>query len=182
MQSSHFRRFAVLLLLATSAVLCGRTALAAVPQSPQSPAVTPKAAPAPTGDDTLSLADQLIQGVLEPLRTGLETQNLKQVLSIFDRNEAETADLQQQLQAFFRQYDQVRFRYQLLQATSDKDHATATAELDMDAMPYQESLIPARRSVQMRFRLKQEAKGWKIVGFTPADFFSLSNFSRTDVQ
>ena len=43
----------------------------------------------------------------------------------------------------------------------------------MDAMPYTMTEMPTRRSVQMRFQLKQEAKGWKVLGFSPSDFFSL---------
>jgi hypothetical protein len=31
--------------------------------------------------------------------------------------------------------------------------------------------VPVRRSVQMRFQLKLEPKGWKVTGFSPADFF-----------
>jgi hypothetical protein len=122
----------------------------------------------------LSLSDQLIQQVLEPLRTGMETQDVSQVLSVFDRQEMSGyGDLQSQLRAFFHMYDEVRFRYQLLQATADGDHGSATAELDMDALPYEPTQTAARRSVQMRFQLKQSPKGWKVVGFTPADFFGV---------
>ncbi len=101
-------------------------------------------------------------------------QNIKQILSVFDKREMSGyGDLEQQLRAFFRQYQQVNFRYQILQAASEKDHASAIAEIDMDAMPYAVTEIPTRRSVQMRFQLKQEEKGWKVLGFSPANFFSL---------
>ena len=112
--------------------------------------------------------------MLEPLRTGVETQNIKQILSVFDKREMSGyGDLEQQLRAFFRQYQQVNFRYQILQAASEKDHASAIAEIDMDAMPYAVTEIQTRRSVQMRFQLKQEEKGWKVLGFSPSNFFSL---------
>ncbi len=163
-------------------VYAGTPRSTGIPQQQQAPASPEKTAEPQVGDDKQSLSDQLIQQILEPLRTGMETQNVKQVLSIFDKSEVATGDIQQQLQAFFEQYNEIRFRYQLLQANSDASHATATTELDMDALPYQASVIPARRSVQMRLRLQREAKGWRVIGFTPADFFSLSNFSRTDVQ
>lgn len=160
----------------------GPLPLPATPTQEQAPA-KPAAETPPPGDDALSLSDQLIQDVLEPLRTGMETQNIKQVMSIFDKAEMPNyGDLQQQVNAFLRQYQEVRFRYQILQATAQNDHASATAELDMDALPYVASMIEARRSVQMRFQLKQEAKGWRVVGFSPSDFFSLSNYSRTDTQ
>ena len=137
----------------------------------------------PPTEEALSLNDQVIQDVLEPLRAGMESQNVKLIMSIFDKAEMTNyGDLEQQLHAFFRQYQQVRFRYQVLQATAQNDHGSATAELDVDALPYEPTIIPARRSVQMRFQLKQEAKGWRVIGFSPANFFSVGNFSRTDVQ
>jgi hypothetical protein len=137
-------------------------------------------APSPADDQTQSLGDQVIQDVLEPLRTGMETQDIQQVLSVFDRQELSGySDLQAQLRAFFRQFAEVRLRYQILQVTADSDHGSATAELDMDALPYDVTQTPARRSVQMRFRLKLEAKAWKVVSFTPSDFFNLG-FNRAD--
>jgi len=185
LQILHFR-LTVVLALATI-LQAGPLLTASARQQQQPPA---KAAPAPEAaqqsaptDDALSLSDQVIQDVLEPLRTGMETQNIKQVMSIFDKAQMPNyGDLQQQVSAFLRQYQEVRFRYQILQATAQNDHASATAELDMDAMPYQASMIQARRSVQMRFQLKQEQKGWRVVGFSPSDFFSLSNYSRIDTQ
>jgi hypothetical protein len=132
------------------------------------------AAQSSSPDDRLGLSDQIVQDVLEPLRTGVETQNIKQILSIFDKHEfSGYGDLEQQLHAFYRQYEQVNFRYQILQAAIEKDHASATAEIDMDAMPYGGAEVPARRSVQMRFQLKQEGDSWKLVGFSPVNFFSL---------
>lgn len=136
-------------------------------------------------DEKLSLSDQIIQDVLEPLRTGMETQNIRQILSVFDKKDMpDYSDLEGQIHAFFRQFQQVRFRYQLLQAATDKNldtHeppiesylASATAEMDMDPMPYSVTQIPRRRSVQMRFQLKQVGTAWKIVGFSPADFFNV---------
>ncbi len=128
----------------------------------------------PPADQAPSLSDEVIQQVLEPLRTGMETQDIQQVLSIFDKQELSSyADLQGQLKAFFHLYSEVRFRYQILQATAEKDHGSATAEIEMDALPYQITQVPVRRSVQMRFRMKLETKGWKVVAFTPSDFFGV---------
>lgn len=148
-----------------------------MPQQQQSQASASDAtapADAPASDEKLNLNDQIVQDVLEPLRTGVETQNIKQILSVFDKHDFSAyGDLEQQLRAFYRQYQLVNFRYQLLQAAIDKDHASATAEIDMDALPYGGAEIPARRSVQMRFQLKQAGTIWKIVGFSPSNFFSL---------
>jgi len=126
-------------------------------------------------DQRPSVSDQLIQQVLEPLRTGMETQNIKQVLSLFDQKELDSyAQLQAQLTAFFQQFDEVNFRYRLLQAASQDERATAIADVQMDALPYEPTTVPTRRSVQMRLRFKDDGKVWKIAGFSPDDFFSVS--------
>lgn len=165
--------------------------LHASPQSANAPhqappakgsATTPAAQDAPA-DDTDSLSDAIIQDVLDPVRTGMETQNIRQVLSAFDKKDMSGySDFEQQLHAFFRQFDQVRFRYQILQAavedTADQDRATATAEIDMDAMPFSVTQMAVRRSVQMHFRLKRGSKGWKVLSFTPADFFDVDYSSK----
>jgi hypothetical protein len=145
-------------------------------------ATTPSVQSAPA-DEKLSLSDQIIQDVLEPLRSGMETQNIRQILSAFDKREmSDYGDLEQQLHAFVRQFEEVRFRYQILQAaledTPDKDRATATAEIDMDAMPYAVTQIAIRRSVQMHFQLKHEPKGWKVTTFSPSDFFNVDYNSK----
>jgi hypothetical protein len=176
MQIFYSRFLSVIVLAAMCNVLHASTATAGVPQQQQSQAGAGTTAPSDSAssDEKLTLSDQIVQEVLEPLRTGVETQNIKQILSVFDKPEySGYDDLEQQLRAFYRQYEQVNFRYQILQAAIEKDHASATAEIDMDAMPYTVTVIPARRSVQMRFQLKQDGKSWKIVGFSPSNFFSL---------
>ena len=143
---------------------------------PASDADDPKAAaPRPADDEKLGLDDQIIQDVLEPLRSGIETQNIQMILSVFDKQQLTGfSNMQSQLRAFIRQYAEIHFRYQILQATAEKDHGSATAEIDMDALPYEVTQTPARRSVQMRFQLQLEPKGWKVVSFSPSDFFSLN--------
>jgi hypothetical protein len=125
-------------------------------------------------ESALSVSDQVIQQVLEPLRTGMQTQNIDLLLSLFDKRELNGySDLQGQLTAFFQEFDQVDFRYQLLQVEAEKDRASATAELQMDALPYEPTHVPIRRSEQARLKLKLSGNRWKIAAFTPADFFSV---------
>jgi hypothetical protein len=129
--------------------------------------------PAPP-DHGLGLGDQVIQQVLEPLRTGMQTQNIQLVLSVFDKQQADGySELEGQLRAFFQMFDQVDLRYQLLQATADQEHGSAIVDMQMDALPYERSLPASRRSTQMRLKLKLGPKGWKIASFTPADFFNV---------
>jgi hypothetical protein len=133
-------------------------------------------------DQGPNLNDQVAHDVLQPLSVGMQSQNLQLILSVFDKKElASYSDLQGELRAFFQQFSQINFRYQVLQTTADGDHGSATADLSMDAVPYELSQISSRRNVQMRFQLKREAKGWKITGFTPADFFAV-DYNRTGVR
>ena len=149
-------------------------------QADQQPAEP--AAPSTRSDKGLSLSDRVIQDVLEPLRTGMVTQNIQMVLSIFDKKELDNyADLQGQLQAFFQTFDEVRFRYQILQVTSEQGVGSMTAMVEMDALPYGASQVPTRRSVQMRFQIKIKNEKWKVTSFRPPDFFGLG-YNRTDVQ
>jgi hypothetical protein len=132
------------------------------------------AAQQPNADQAPSISDEIIQQVLEPLRTGMQTQNIDLVLSLFDKQELDSySDLEAHLRAFFQQISQLDLRYQLLQVTADKDRATATVEIEMDAQPYEATQFAVRRSVRMRLQLKLGPKGWKIAGFTPPDFFNV---------
>jgi hypothetical protein len=129
---------------------------------------------APAPDQGPSVSDQLIQQVLEPLRTGMQAQNIDLVLSVFDKQELNTySDLEANLHALFQQVAQIDLRYQMLQVTAGKDRASATVEMQMDALPYEATQFAVRRSAQMRLQLKLGPKGWKIAGFTPADFFNV---------
>ncbi len=133
--------------------------------------------PPPSSD--LTLTDLVVQQVLEPLKTGLQTQNIQMIMSLFDKAEQNSySDLQGHLQAFFQVFDQVNFRYQLLQVTADKGLGSATVDMQMDALSYEVTHIPERRSVQMRLQLKLGPKGWKIAGFTPSDFFNVDYRAR----
>ena len=131
-------------------------------------------APAADQGQGLNLTEQLVRDVFQPLQNGMQTHNVQMVLSIFDKKELTGwADLEGQLNAFFHQYDAVNFRYEVLQVTAEKDHGSATAEIEMDALPYNFGQVPSRRSVQMRFQIKLGAKGWKVASFSPTDFFNV---------
>ena len=148
----------------------GTTQLLAQNQQPPAPA--PDQAQ-PSGEEKLDLNDEVIRDVFGPLQRAIEGHNLDQVLAIFDQQGTpDYAQVRDQLRAFFDQYDAIRFRYQLLQVTSDKNHGSAVAEIEMDATPADPSLVTLRRDIQMRFHLDLGRKGWKLVGFSPADFFA----------
>lgn len=150
-------------------VLCGGTYLTAqVQQNPP-----PEQEPPASGPQPLTLTEQVIQDVLEPLQRGIEEHNPAQVLAVFDP--VETPDyvrLRDQIRAFFSQYETVRFRYKVLQVTSEKDHGSAITEVDMAGTPMDDTKMGVHRSTQMSFQLKLGDKGWRLVGFKPIDFFA----------
>ena len=119
------------------------------------------------------LSDEVVRDVLTNLQRGVETHNLERVLDIFDPEEMKDySQFRDQMMAFFRLHDSVKFRYQLLQVTADKDQGSAVADLEMDAEPSDILPTTERRSTQMRFQLKRGPKGWKVVGLRPSDFFN----------
>jgi hypothetical protein len=149
---------------------CG--SLPTVAEAPQSPASEQEQPDSP-GPQPLTLTEQVIRDVLGPLQRGIEEHNVAQVLSVFDPQETpDYAQLRDQMRAFFSQNDAVRFRYKVLQVTSEKDRGFAIAEIDMAATPGDETKLTVQRSTQMRFEIKLGAKGWKLTGFKPSDFFA----------
>jgi hypothetical protein len=128
-----------------------------------------------TGEaEPLTVSDQVIRDILEPLRLGMETQNLQMVMSVFDKKEfSGYSDLEDELRAFFQQFAEVRFRYEILQVTAEKSRGSVTADVEMDPLPYQTTLVPVRRSVQMRLQIALQGKSWKVTGLTPSDFFNV---------
>ena len=165
---------------------CGLRA-AAVPMpaifalSPQQQKQPTKQTPAPQQDEPNSsddqkpdLSDQVISDVLEPLQRGMEGRSLEQVLAIFDKSGMpDYAQVRDNLISFFRQCEAIRFRYKVLQVTSEKDHGFAVVEIDMAATPADQILVPVQRTTQMRFQIKLGPKGWQVVSFKPGDFFNL---------
>jgi len=125
-----------------------------------------------TKPQSLDLTEEVVRDVLSRLQHAIEGRNLNQLLAVFDPQKPHYADLHDQFMAFFQRYGVIQFRYQVLQVTSEKDHAFVICDIDIDATPSDESQVALRRSAQMRFQMKISPKGWKVTGFKPDDFFS----------
>jgi hypothetical protein len=121
--------------------------------------------------EVFDLSHEIVGDVLTNLQRGMETHNLDRVLAIFDPGIPNYARFRDQMVAFFALHDSFKFRYRLLQVSGDKDVASATADVEMDAEPSDILPTEQRRSTQMRFELKRGPKGWKVIGLRPADFF-----------
>ncbi len=155
-----------LLLVAGTGGTAQVLAQAQQPSPGQDPSEAPSIQP-------LTLTEQVVQDVLEPLQRGIEEHSAAKVLAVFDQQETpDYAQLRDQMRAFFSQHESIRFRYKVLQVEAEKDHGFAIAEIDMAATPLDEIQLTVRRSTQMRFQIKLGVKGWKLVGFKPADFFT----------
>lgn len=151
-------------------------ASAAIPLQEQSgqPAQAAKPDQADSSADSgTDLDDQVIKDVFDPLQRGIQGLNPDQVLALFDKDEMpDYAQVRDQVRTFFNRYQSINVRYQLLQVTSQKDSSSAVVEIQMDAVPVDESLVPLRRDVQLRFEMKLGSAGWKVTGFRPSDFFT----------
>ncbi len=127
----------------------------------------------PLAQQPLDLQEAVARDVLEPLRAGIQTRNLKQVLAVFDAESVpDFPQLRDQFKALLDSYAVMQFRYKILQASSDDGHASLTCELDLDATPLDDGQVPLRHSTQLRLQLKLTPKGWRILAFTPSDFFA----------
>ena len=125
------------------------------------------------GPQPLDLSDQVVRDVLANFQRGIESHNLAVVIGVFDQQSMKDyAQFHDQMVAFFRLHDSVKFRYQLLQAAADKEVGFAIADIDMDADPSDILPTEQRRTTQMRFEMKRGPKGWKVIGLKPADFFN----------
>ena len=138
----------------------------------ESPHVPPPAAKVTAGQP-LTLADEVIRDVLSNFQTGLETRNLRRVLGVFDAQDmTDYEDFREQMTAFFRLHDNIKFRYQLVQVSADGEIGFAIADVEMDAEPRDTLPTEQRRTSQMRFELKRTPSGWRSIGVKPMDFFS----------
>jgi hypothetical protein len=127
----------------------------------------------PGGQQALDLEELIARDVLEPLRDGIQTQNLKEVLSVFDPEAVpQFPQLRDQIRAFLDSHAVLQFRYQILQASSGQGNAAVICQADLDATPRDPGQVPMRRSTQLRLKLKQTPKGWRISAFNPSDFFA----------
>jgi hypothetical protein len=144
------------------------TELLAQNQQPPSAEESPS-----SSDEKADLNDQVIRDVFEPLQSAIRGHNLQQLLAVFDQQQmSDYAEVRDQLRAFFNQYDAIRFRYQLLQVTSAKNRGSAVAEIELEATPADPSGATLRRDLQMRFRMNLGGKGWRLLGFSPENFFA----------
>src|SRR6516225_9172579 len=152
----------------TAALLPGLAVAQTPAPRPQTPATQ-----APPATQTVDLADEVVRDVLANFQRGMETHSLSRVLSVFDAQDMTGyEDFREQMAAFFRLHDNIKFRYQLFQVSADNDVGFAIADVEMDPQPRNELPTERRSSTQMRFELKRTPAGWRAIGLKPMDFFT----------
>lgn len=142
-------------------------------QEPAAPAPSPAEQATQPAVQPVNLSDEVVQDVLSPFQRAIETRDYSLLLGTFDAAAtSDFAQIREQFDAFFRLHDNIKFRYQLLQVSADKDLGFAMADVDMDAQPRDDLPTEQRRTAQMRFQMKRTAKGWRLTGLKPMDFFT----------
>jgi hypothetical protein len=115
-------------------------------------------------------SDEVAKQVLGQVREALLGHNPQQMLAAFDKEKMNGYyAFQDRLYGYFNQYQDFRAFFRLLQTSEEGGHEAAIAEWQIEEIP--QSGLPVRREGQVRFEFAAGKKGWKIVNFTPRDFF-----------
>jgi hypothetical protein len=156
---SAFRSATAIVLLACSLLL-----------APASPGQSSKGtADAPA--DTFA-SDQLAQKLLNQISDGLRAYNSRKMLGAFDREGMQGyLVFQDQVEAFFAQYESFRVAIQLEESSFEQDKGTATAIFKLEGVPRYGGAA-MRREGELIFEFSRTRNGWKIRDVSPRNFFS----------
>jgi hypothetical protein len=119
-----------------------------------------------------TFSEAVANAVIRRLGDGLEGHSQRLMLSIFDPDKMkEYPRFENQIEAFFTQYQAFRVHLRVLQATSESERGIILTDVEMEAAPGGDA-PPVRKQDQLRLELERGSKGWKIVDLNPRDFFS----------
>ena len=111
--------------------------------------------------------------VLNDLRDGLEGHTQRLMLSAFDADKMDGyLEFEDQIEAFFNKYSTFSVYFRIAQTATDGPKGIALVDIQLEEIPRGSASPPIRKSGQMRFELERGKKGWKIVDFSPRNFFS----------
>ena len=110
--------------------------------------------------------------VLNDLRDGLEGHTQRLVLSAFDADKMDGyLEFEDQIEAFFNKYIAFTVWFKIAQTSIDGPKGIVLVDIQLEENP-RGAAPPVRKNGQMRFELERGKKGWKIVDFSPRNFFS----------
>ena len=127
------------------------------------------------GDDEVNtsvFSARVAEEVLGMVRDGLEGHSQRLMLSAFDGDKMDGyLTFEDQVQALFDRYEGFRAHFRIVQQSSEKGRGVVLAIFDLEELP-RGGRAPLRKSEQVRFELERGRKGWRIVDYSPRDFFS----------
>jgi len=110
--------------------------------------------------------------VLNDLRDGLEGHTQRLMLSAFDADKMDGyLEFEDQIEAFFNKYIAFTVWFRIAQTSIDGPKGIVLVDIQLEENP-RGAAPPVRKNGQMRFELERGKKGWKIVDFSPRNFFS----------
>jgi hypothetical protein len=111
--------------------------------------------------------------VLNDLRDGLEGHTQRLMLSAFDADKMDGyLEFEDQIEAFFNRYSTFTVYFRIAQTAIDGPKGIALVDIQLEEIPRGSASPPIRKNGQIRFELERGKKGWKIVDFSPRNFFS----------
>jgi len=111
--------------------------------------------------------------VLNDLRDGLEGHTQRLMLSAFDADKMDGyLQFEDQIEAFFNKYTSFNVYFRIAQSATEGPKGIVLVDIQLEEIPRGNASPPIRKSGQMRFELERGKKGWKIVDFSPRNFFS----------
>jgi hypothetical protein len=110
--------------------------------------------------------------VMDNLRQAMESENSRRFLKLFDAKKMPGfAAFRDQVSVFFERFGPMRMTYQLTQVTTDGEFSAAIAPVTLDATAKQGTTANVRKTVPVRLVLGWDGKAWKIVDWSPREFF-----------
>jgi hypothetical protein len=117
---------------------------------------------------------QTAQAILERLADGMQSHNLRQAASVFDRDSFDAAFFEQMAVAF-RQFESFHVYYHLGNAEPQDGKAELSVDFRLEALPREGELRPRRQDSTLKIQLsaipqRSGHKQWQVTGLDPADF------------
>jgi hypothetical protein len=150
-------------------------ASAALAQQPPAPGPSP--APKSKNESQIlhqqefssAVADALVGRIGE----GLAGHNRKTLLSAFDKNDFQDyTAMKEQVNALMDAYRSFRVHYHVDSFAPNPDGtATIHSSFQLEQAPSTEYGLPIRRDANLTLTASRTKLGWRVIGYTPADFF-----------
>jgi hypothetical protein len=156
--------------LCTVAIVCLVAVLSSVVSSVSAQA--PRVSPSGDASTRPVFSEADAARVMDNLRQAMESENSRRFMKLFDAKKMPGfAAFRDQVSVFHERFGLILMTYQLTQVTTDGEFGAAMADITMNATAKQTTTPNLRRAVSVRLVLAWDGKAWKIVDWSPRDFF-----------